>query len=104
MEWRDVIRKQKRYQNFTLLDTPENFNQLFANQTIRRVQVHSIAVSGTPDDPDIVGFCGAFQWRGNHLTSLDGDSYAENVRVLGYQWFLDRENRRCLDILVGDDW
>lgn len=104
MNWKKVISNSERYKDFTLLDKPGSFCCLFADCDIHVVQLHSTEGYETPEGSDIVGFCGAFQWIGNKLTPLDGDSYSETVLVLGYKWFSDKEQNLCLDILVGDDW
>lgn len=102
-EWREIVRGSKRYKNFVLLDVPMPFYKLFADQDISCVQLHSTQVFGKEGERDIVGFCGTFRWEGGEITSLDGDSYSKDAEVLGYSWFTNG-HKRCLDILVGDDW
>lgn len=99
MDWIEIVKQLPRYANFTIAEEPIKFKDMFAGQNIDCVQLHSIeAVFDT-----IVGFCGVFMWHDNKLTALDGDSYSENVLVLGYDWF-ENNGERCLDILVGNDW
>lgn len=99
MNWKEIIKKLPRYQNFTIVEDLISFNEMFKDTTIDVVQVHSVEVIADT----IVGFCGVFKWDKNILTPLDGDSYFEKVKVLGYNWF-DHDGDKCLDILVGDDW
>ena len=101
-DWKEVIKNLERYKDFEILEKPEKFNILFANWNIPCVQLHSTQRYGTPGD--IVGFCGSFCWKDNTLTPLDGDRYYADTTVLGFRWFTDKEGRKCLDILVGEDW
>lgn len=98
--WKEIVKNNNRYENFVIVDKPKPFNEMFAGQDISCVQTHSTQVVG---EGDIVGFCGAFEWKDNKIISLDGDSYSENMTVLGYEWF-ESEGKKCLDILVGNDW
>lgn len=102
--WQEVIKDEERYRGFTLTEPPVKFCDLFANRDIPCVQLHSTQVYECGDKQGIVGFCGAFSWEDNELTPLDRDSYSKNTPVYGYAWFTDNEGRRCLDILVGDEW
>ena len=96
------IKSLKRYENFTLLETPVPFNEMYKNIDIPIVQVHSLAPAG---ENDIVGFCGAFKWTNNTIDSIDGDTYNEEMMVHGYKWFSSSElETNCLDILVENDW
>lgn len=99
MDWMEIIQRLPRYKDFTIVEKPIKFKDMFAGQNIDLVQLHSTEVVFDT----IVGFCGVFQWRDNKLLPLDGDSYSENVIVLGYDWF-ENNGKKCLDILVGDDW
>lgn len=98
MNWTEIIKKLPRYQNFTIVDNPMSFDEMFKDTTIDVVQVHSVEVIADT----IVGFCGVFKWDQNTLTPLDGDNYSETTNVLGYNWF-DHDGGKCLDILVGDN-
>ena len=80
-----------------LLAKPVKFNQLFADQDINLVQVHS-DFGKVP-----VGFCGVFSWKDNKITPLDYDSYNPEMLVYGYEWFKS-EDSWALEIFVGDDW
>lgn len=104
MDWQSIIKSNDRYKDFTILDTPKPFNELFKDMKINLVQLHSTQVIGNEPDLDIVGFCGAFKWVDNMITSLDGDSYYSDTKVLGYNWFPNKDDFECLDILVGEDW
>lgn len=97
-----VIKTNKRYTDFTILDEPKSFDEMFVGQDIPCVQLHSTELLS--DLSDIIGFCGTFSWENGVLTSLDGDSYTKNMSVLGYNWFTNESGKKCLDILVGDDW
>ena len=99
MNWKEIIKKLPRYQNFTIVEDPISFNEMFKDTNIDVVQLHSVEVIADT----IVGFCGVFMWHDNTLTPLDGDSYSENVLVLGYDWF-EHNGEKCLDILVDNDW
>lgn len=88
-----------RYENFTFLKTPVLFKDLFKDTDIEYVQVHD----ATPIFEDqIVGFCGVFSWKNNKIEPLDGDSYSDNMPVLGYNWFINNFGIKCLDILVSE--
>lgn len=105
---KDIIKNIDRYKNFTLLDKPIKFKDLYKDENIELVQIHSIEsfnIQGT-DKKDIVGFCGVFKWENNNIISLDGDSYSENMKVLGYDWWSNEDEHieKGLDILVGEDW
>lgn len=82
-----------RYYDFTFLPTPVAFSEAWKGKKEDLVQVHSTSC----------GFCGVFSWDGEKLTSLDGDSYNPNMKVIGYSYF-DTDDGECLDILVGNDW
>lgn len=101
--WKEIVKSNQRYKNFILLDKPAIFCKMFANQNISRVQLYSTQVYGDENEQDIIGFCGCFKWDNNEVTSLDGDSYTKNTTVYGYAWFTN-ENKKCLGILVGEDW
>ena len=98
--WREAIRKDERYKDFKILPYPMSFDVLFERDNIPVVQVHSVHM--VLEDV-ILGFCGQFKWEGKKLTSLDGDSYNEQMTVLGFNWF-DYDGEKCLDILVDNDW
>lgn len=98
---KEKIRKLERYQNFTLLDKPVAFKDMYKGRDIKCVQLHCIQEAGD----DIVGFCGAFQWKDGKVISLDGDTYSPDTLVYGINWWKNKETgREGLDILVGDDW
>lgn len=118
-DWKKVIKNIDRYKDFEILDKPIPFSEFAKDKDWDLVQVHSTQVINIgeiesddthTDKYDILGFCGAFSWRDNTLQSLDGDTYNENMLVLGYNEFqgfhtVDTvSNRLGLDILVGDDW
>ena len=100
--WKNIVKSNKRYADFTILEKSKRFNEMFAGQNIPCVQLHSTELLS--DLSDIVGFCGTFGWKDGILTPLDGDSYAEDMSVLGYNWFTNENGEKCLNVLVGDDW
>ena len=77
--------------NFTMLDKPISFIELYKDRDIEVIQIFM----------KDVGFCGAFNWDDNIVKTLDGDSYSKNMTVYGYEWF---DNEKGLNLLVGDDW
>lgn len=99
------IREIERYNGFALLDTPQKFNEMFKNKDFNAVQTFSITKTVLGDLLD-VGFCGQFKWENNTLTPLDGDSYNEEVLVMGYEEWSSKKKgvKNGLNILVGDDW
>ena len=99
-DWKEIIKNDDRYEDFTIVDNPTKFKDMFSDLTIECVQLHLTQVWGE----SIVGFCGAFKWKDNKIIPLDGDSYSADVLVLGYDWFTDDDGMLCLDILVGNDW
>jgi len=103
-KWKKIIQDDPRYRGFVLTESPVKFCDLFANRDIPCVQLHSVQVFENSGKQYIIGFCGAFSWEDNVLEPLDGDSYSEDTPVYGYSWFTDEKGRRCLDILVGDEW
>ena len=102
--WKEVIKTDGRYENFTILEKPKKFCEMFANQNIPQVQLHSIQTFDIEDKQYLVGFCGCFEWKDNNVISLDNDSYTKDTMVYGYQWFRMSETERCLDILVAEEW
>lgn len=101
---KEVLAGLERYKNFTIMDTPQPFNEFAFNKDIDVVQVHSADIYDVDDHKDIIGFCGQFSWKNNELTSLDHDSYNKKTIVLGYSWWSKKDIPVGLDILVGDDW
>lgn len=82
-----------RYYDFAFLPTPVAFSEAWEGKKEDLVHVHSTEC----------GFCGAFAWDGENLTSIDGDSYNPNMKVIGYSYF-NTDDGEYLDILVGNDW
>jgi hypothetical protein len=105
-ELKEIISTLERYKDFTILDNPVIFSDLFVNKNIDVVQLHSTQIINMDDHKDIVGFCGQCEWKNNQIKSLDGDSYSDNMKVYGYEWFSNEEEgiRVGVDILVGEDW
>lgn len=87
---------EARYKNFIKVDSVP-FKELFKDQNINFIQVHS----NQPCGDDIVGFCGVVRWKDNTLYPLDGDTYYDEMPVVGYKWF-EHNGEKCLDILVSD--
>ena len=97
--WRDIIESDKRYNDFTIVDDPVRFTEMFAGQDISYVEVFSIwNLSGEPAGY----FCGAFQWKDNDIISLDGDSYEDDMVVYAYKWIPDGEDNALLICVY--DW
>lgn len=101
LNWRNIIETDPRYNDFTVVDKPQEFEDMFADQNITCVQVHMIH---TLHENNTIFFCGAFMWKDKELIPLDGDSYNKRTLVYGYDWFENKSGEMCLDILVGDDW
>lgn len=91
---------KNRYGSFeTFVTGPIPFNEVFKDQDINTVKVHSII---SLKDEEVIMYCGVFEWRENNIISLDGDTYNEDMEVLAYKWSVDEKTK--LDIIVGDDW
>ena len=101
--WKSIIKNNNRYEKFTILDKPAVFSEMFKDNNIPCVQLHSIEVYEDEEGKDIIGFCGEFKWEDGKIISLDYDSYTKNTKVYGYSWFMFK-GEKCLDILVGNDW
>lgn len=105
-ELKNILVNSDRYKDFTLLDKPVKFNELFKDKDIDCVQVHSTQIISYSGGKDIVGFCGQFSWKDNKIKSLDGDNYSPHMTVFGYTWFENKEEgiKIGVDILIGNDW
>ena len=97
-----------RYETFVFFNKPKDkpmpFNKLMKDEDIDVVQLHSLQTYKDEGHEDIIGFVGAFEWKNNTLKPCDGDSYNPECLVYGYDWFKTKDNKRGLDILVGEDW
>ena len=102
--WQEIVHTSDRYHGFTIVEEPQPFYEMFAGIDIPHVQLHSVTIHGGEGFEDIVGFCGVFEWKYDAVTSLDGDSYSSDMKVLGYEWFENEDHQKCLDILIGNDW
>ena len=102
---KQLLRNNERYKDYYFLTKPCRFDELFGDQDFDAVQLHWVRPISFPDgdDCDIVGYCGAFEWRGGEAIPLDGDDYSPHVLIYGYQYF-EFNDKDGLDILVGDDW
>lgn len=103
----DIIKKEDRYKDFTILEKPIKFKDLFKDVDFDVVQLHSTQVYELKNgEKDIVGFCGLFKWKNNKIKPLDGDSYYDGFTVIGYEKFTNEEDgiNSGIDLLVGDDW
>lgn len=87
-----------RYKDFTYLETPIEFCNLFEHCDYDVVQVHDM----TPCGDSIIGFAGQFKWQNNEITPLDGDSYTSHMTILGYNEF-NSNGLKCLDVFT-EDW
>ena len=103
-----LVENTGRYHGFTLLDTPKPFREVFKDQNVELIQLHSITKIDEDENgvPQVIGFVGVCKWEDNKLSPLDGDSYCEDMTIYGYNWFSNEktDHKKCLDILVDDDW
>lgn len=100
-----AIKADKRYAKFILFETPQKFSKLFKNKAFELVQVHLSQTYNLQGKDYLIGFAGAFKWKDNKITSLDGDSYDYNMLIDGYNYFYYTEDTKTyigLDILTGD--
>lgn len=103
-ELKEIIKNSDRYNEFTLLDKPISFKELFKDENFDCVQLHSTHILSYKNGvKDIVGFCGVFSWINNTIESLDGDSYRDNFNLLGYKRVTTQDKDKCIDILT-EDW
>lgn len=104
-ELKEIIKNSDRYNKFTVLSTPISFKELFKNENFDCVQLHSTHIFSDKNGvKDIIGFCGVFSWIDNIIKPLDGDSYNDSLKVLGYERFSTQDENNCIDILIEDDW
>ena len=102
-EVKELILSKDRYEDFIILANPVPFNELFKDKDFDVVQTHDTTVFTYENgEKDIVGFSGVFGWENNVLKSLDYDTYFEDMKVLGYCEFSNKEENinKGLDILV----
>lgn len=106
-ELRAIIKNSDRYKDFTLLDEPIVFRDLFPGEDFDCVQVHSTQTFDLPNGgKDIIGFAGVFKYIGGIVSSLDRDSYSDTFQVIGYERF-DNEAygvKNGIEVLVGKGW
>lgn len=108
-----ILENSERYKNFTILQVPIIFKDLFPNEDFDVIQLHSIQTVVPSEelkedmsyDP-FVGFCGQCRWQDKVLFPLDGDTYTPNMPVFGYErWSREEKGiKKALDILVGEEW
>lgn len=107
-ELRDILEASDRYKGFTLPDKPVCFKDMFKDRYFNVVYLYSTQIFDVGNGiKDIVGFCGAFEWHNNKITSLDGDAYNDSFNVLGFEEFNYEENNiqlKGINVLVGNDW
>lgn len=100
--------KGDQYNDFTILDTPMPFSEFQSGNKIALVQIHALNVymrsDGSEFKDDELMFVGVFEWDGNNVRSLDGDTYNKDAVVYAYEWFHDDDGTLCLDIVTGEDW
>ncbi len=96
-----LTKTNERYEDFTVLDTPVPFKELFKDRDFDYIQIHD--TEPCPDG-DIIGFCGVCSWKDNVLKPLDGDTYTDSMTVCGYSYFTNSEEGvSCgLEILVRE--
>lgn len=108
-ELKEILKKDERYKDFTVLDKPVVFKEYFAGQDIDVVQLRAICTfdheSNNSNNTEVV-FSGAFSWKDSVVKSLDGDSYSSDMKVYGYEYWANEEENidKGLDILVESDW
>ena len=84
----DILKNSDRYKKFIFFDNPVCFKDMFKDRNFDTVQLHSTQIIDIGNGmKNIVGFCGAFKWYNNKITSLDGDNYSESFSVLGFKEF-----------------
>ena len=92
------LKEKEGYRAFIFFDAPQDFCKYFRDKEYELVQIYDM----TPiRGGDIIGFTGAFKWKDNTITPLDGDSYSKPV-IWGYKEFGEKD-RKCLDILA-EEW
>ena len=69
--WKEIAKKDTRYEDFVISEDPKSFKEMFADQDIPYVQIHSTQVVGAEDQEYLVGFCGVFEWKDNKIIPLD---------------------------------
>jgi hypothetical protein len=99
-----AVEHDKRYEGFTIMDKPTPFKNLFKNEDLDVVQLHTAA--RVDNTNFIIGFCGCFEWKNNEIRPLDHDSYSSNTTVYAYSRFSTNHNKslNAIDIIVGNDW
>ena len=100
---RELVEKSG-YTHFTFVNKPIPFNDMYRDNDIEIVELVSAGTYELKGEKGIVGFCGKFKWLSNKIISLDYDTYNEDMLVLGYHWFKNKEDIDCLSLLVGNDW
>lgn len=100
--WKSILKNRNEYKNYTYLETPETFSELFKNKTIPYVQLRKLSCIGNTDDLDYVTFGGTFEWRNDIITPIDTDDYATDMLVYGYCWFDRDDNTKGLYIIVKE--
>lgn len=102
----EELLKNPLYKNYTLMDKPLKFSELFRSQNFEVVELRSIIKLDSESMDKCGRFCGSFGWIDNKLKSLDGDSYNSDMIVYGYMSFENPEACiiKGLSILVGSDW
>lgn len=107
-ELKGILETSDYYEEFTFLDKPTCFKDMFKDRDFDAVQLYSTQIIDIGNDvKDIVGFCGIFRWTDGKIYPLDGDIYYDDFNVLGFEEFNYEENGmqlKGIDVLVGDDW
>ncbi len=105
---REELIQDIRFKDYTILDTPQKFSELFHDQDYVIVELEN-TIKLVADEKILYGngrFQGSFMWINNEIMSLDGDSYELDMTVYGYMEFSNQEEgiEKGLNILVGNDW
>ena len=101
----EKLKLKEGYDKCLYFENPVPFSEAFKDEDFDLVQLHSIVQIDAENYPDeILGFCGQFIWKNNNLESADGDNYNKDCMVFGFEKFTYDNDKKGLDILVGNDW
>lgn len=93
----EKIRSLDKCKNFTFVNYPTDFIDLFKNKNFEIVEVYyPFKYDGELD----VTFVGKFKWENNIISSLDGDEYNDHMNVIAYEVFSNKD-KICLGVIVG---
>lgn len=90
---REELLQDAQFKDYTILDTPQKFSELFCDQDYIVVELVN-TIKLVDDEKVLYGngrFQGSFMWLNNEVMSLDGDSYEPDMTVYGYMEFSNQE-------------